>query len=336
MLKHWLMLLLVAALVVVPISGCAAGEKPAGELPSTLVIGTPSAGSAVFYVLGTTFAPIIEKYSGITTTVEPAGGSTVVLPLMKKGEIDLALLNSMEAGYAYSGTGVLSQLGPQPVRLLMAGNTSYYAPQARKGSGIKTVADFKGKRVNGNAPYSPITTLIATTMLEVYGLTPQDTDWVVIEQMDQVPAIKEGRVDVEIFPVGVSFQDMQREGAYIVVIDEEHLRQIANKVPGTFPAVMPKGLYDLPENTPALGYIATMIAREGLSEEAAYRVVKAILDHPEDIKGAHVAAQQWVLANALKILPLPMHAGAVRYYREKGVWTTELEARQQELLKMSR
>jgi len=77
---------------------------------------------------------------------------------------------------------------------------------------------------------------------------------------------------------------------------------------------------------------ALLVAAAGVSDEAVYRVGKALIENQGDIKRVHKAGGQWSLDNTIDGPPLPFHPGMVRVLKEKGSWNSALEARQKELL----
>jgi TRAP-type uncharacterized transport system substrate-binding protein len=70
-----------------------------------------------------------------------------------------------------------------------------------------------------------------------------------------------------------------------------------------------------------------------MSDDAVYKVTKAILGHPKEFSTFHAAARQWTPERSLSNASIPFHPGAIRYYREIGAWTAAHEKQQAELLK---
>jgi len=68
-----------------------------------------------------------------------------------------------------------------------------------------------------------------------------------------------------------------------------------------------------------------------LSEEVGYRIVKTLFDNQAQFSTYHSAAKEWTIDRTLKQAKIPFHPGAVRYFREKGLWTPEMEKRQAEM-----
>ena len=75
------------------------------------------------------------------------------------------------------------------------------------------------------------------------------------------------------------------------------------------------------------------MARDDISDDLVYKVTKAILDNNDEFATYHKIAREWTAENSVQNIALPFHEGAIRYYKEKGLWNDELEAEQQELLK---
>ncbi len=74
------------------------------------------------------------------------------------------------------------------------------------------------------------------------------------------------------------------------------------------------------------------LTRSGVSEDTVYKVAKAIMDNTKEFSTYHKAAAQWTPKRTLKNAALPFHPGTIRYFKEKDLWTSELEANQKKLL----
>ena len=108
----------------------------------------------------------------------------------------------------------------------------------------------------------------------------------------------------------------------------------ANPIWGTTTIKAGKGPTAPAVDTPILQVQCGLAAGTQTSAETVYQVMKAIYDHLDEWKGVHPFARQWTVKHALDIFVIPFHDGAVRFYKERGLWNDKLEAKQKALLHM--
>ena len=99
----------------------------------------------------------------------------------------------------------------------------------------------------------------------------------------------------------------------------------AKRVPGQYPAVVPKGMYGLEEDLPCIAWRGAIYASERLDADLVYKLMDTLYSHLDELHAVHPRAKQYVLANATKSATVPFHDGAIKFYKEKGVWTPELD-----------
>jgi len=112
-----------------------------------------------------------------------------------------------------------------------------------------------------------------------------------------------------------------------------------NKVPflrKTLPvfqaAITPTGMPGLPLVCRGRHVRITAVNKD-LPEETAYTVIKALLENHQELFPVHKDFYGWTPERAVKDIGMPYHPGAIRYYKEKGLWSSEMEQRQAQMLK---
>jgi TRAP transporter TAXI family solute receptor len=299
-------------------------------------IGTSSVGS-VFYTLAIGASEVITKHAGINATAEPLGGSTANVYGLGAKKIEFSLANAFASFSGYHGTHTFKK--PVDIRLVVQGQPSYRFLLARRGAEIKTPEDLIGKTVVAKRRALPELEILMNAYIKAFNL-PKDKIKIVAttNTNEAIKVLRAGSVDAAILPfsrrsaqVGKPMQDKVIEFLYISEEKRDEMLKYLPKAmyggyfkPGTY-AHQDKPVYHFGMNT----YFLT---RTGVSEDTVYRVAKAIMDHTKEFSTYHKAGAQWTSERALKNVALPFHDGSIRYFKEKGLWTPELEANQKQLL----
>jgi TRAP transporter TAXI family solute receptor len=282
----------------------------------------------VYYPLAGAMSRIAynAKDLNIRATVESSGASVANAQLLGAGDADFALLQNDIAYYAHSGT-TLAAFNGKPVKN-MGGIFTIYPELvhivATQTSGVKSVRDLKGKKVV-LGPQGSGTEQNALQILEVHGL--KESDLGKAERIDAAAAadqLKDARVDAAFFTTGLGsavIVDSFISGKTVMVLvgaaEGEALRR---KYPFYTMEKVPANTYkgqDREVVTPAV--MAMMAARADLPEDLVYRFTKAIFDDLKQFHAAHAAAKNLTLETALSGMPIPLHPGAERFFKEKGV-----------------
>ncbi len=338
---------LILSLFVVSASAKSSRAEKSTKLPATIGIGTHAVGGA-YHASGTGVAALISNKTKIRAVVQPFGGPNTWMPLMEKGELELGLLSGFDAAASYAG--VLGWIKPyKNERLVLRGNVvSSTAFTTLKRAGFKKITDLKGKRVAAKYGASKMLHNLSEAMLASAGMTWDDVVAVPVPDFkSSIRMLREGRIDVGTTganttpaareldsAVGVhvlAFGDMQPSDMAKGVPPDK--QAVLNKIlPGCFPKVAKGGVLKKP--TVLISYPIYMAASVKLSNEAVYVVLKAIWENYSDLHSVHPWLRGWKPESMLAVnQPAPYHEGAIKFYKEKGLWTGELQKRQDELLR---
>ena len=196
----WRVVLIVVGcgLALSPASGALAAD---GKLPAAVVLATHAAGSG-FHADGSVIAKIVSERLKMTMVVRPHPGPPAWLPAMNEGEIEFGVLTGADAAMTFRGVGGYRKATPA-IRLVMVGAPLYLAFWAAADSGIKTVADLKGKRIPTGWKGIPIVHFSSTANLATAGLTLNDVVGVPVAELNEgIRAFLEGRTDTMWHSVG--------------------------------------------------------------------------------------------------------------------------------------
>ncbi len=296
------------------------GSAQAQTFVNVLTGGT----SGVYYPLGVALSQIYGKsLPGAKTSVQATKASVENLNLLEagKGEIGFTLGDSLSQAWG----GVVDAGYPKPLQKLrgIAGiYPNYIQIVANASSGIKTLADLKGKRISVGAPKSG-TELNARAILGAAGL--QYADFSKVEYLafgESVDLMKNRQLDATLQSAGLgvaSIKDLATSVDIVVVpVPAEVVAKIGDAAyqPGVIPAGTYKG-QDAPMPTAAINNF--LVTHSGVSDDVAYGMTKSLFENLDGMVSAHAAAKDIKLDKAVAGMPVPLHPGAEKYYREKGL-----------------
>ncbi len=304
----------------------AGGVARGADTHQAVSFGTSSVGSA-FYTLSVVIANVITKHSGVTATVEPVGGSDATARGIAAKKVEIAMLNASSAVDAYHGAGAFAKSGKIPLALLAQGQDSLRQIVVRSDAGIKTVKDLAGKKFVARRRALPEIEKIATILLESYGVDKKSvTILETPETNEAIEALKVGTADAAMIPAGVPASFLldlsQSAKVSFLTIPEDKLKIVFAKLGSAFhTGVIPPNTYrgqNYEVRVPAMS--AAIVVGADMSEDTAYRITKAIFSNVSEIKAGHSAGKDWNIQKTLQDPPLPFHPGAIRYFKEAGVW----------------
>ena len=298
------------------------------KVTSRLSIATGGTGG-VFYVLGGGIAAAISKYiPGVVATAEVTPASVDNCRLIMDRNADIAFSNGDTAYDAYAGIERFKAIGKIPLRALAVLYSSPNHLVALEGTGIDKVADLKGKRVSTGAPGSG-GEVIALRVLEAAGLDPaKDIRRERLSVAEGASALKDRKIDAAFegalgTPASAVLDLASTPGMRMKLIPhDEVLEKISKKYgPSYFRVVIPKEAYPgMTQPVPVIAVATIFVCHEQLEERIAYEIIKTIIEHREDLKLVHKEAEKITLENAVRGSSIPYHAGAIKYYKEKGAW----------------
>ena len=285
--------------------------------------------------------PIIKKYTPVkTVSIQPFGGPGVWGPMMAKNEVDLAMHSGASVLDLFFGRGYYSKLGPIPVRTIMGGNSYAWGFNTYVDRNLKSISDLKGKvcyiRQMGNA----MPEQLAQAELAAAGMTTKDLKaaMVIPSFKEAVKDLIEGKVDAYVYPMVVSaIMEINRAKgeATLVPLTKEQAEAALARLPGWYISDVSPGQYGNKSAIPNAICAQTAIhCRADLDPEIVYQLTKVILEHHDEWVSCHPIAKQWGLdQKPVTFAAEPYHEGAIKYYKEKGLWNEEIQKYNDDLFK---
>jgi len=282
----------------------------------------------VYYVFGGAIAQVISKnLPQVEATAEVTAASVDNCKLIQARKADMALVMADVAYDAFKGTGRFKAApGEVPVRTLGVLYSNYMHFVAMEGSGIKSMADLRGKRVSTGAPGSG-TEVKALRILESYGINPErDLKRERLSVAESAGALKDRKVDAFAWdgglPTAAILDLAATPGMKIKLLNNaDHLEMLNQKYgPVYFKLVIPKTAYpNMEADVSVAGVANVLICHEKMENDLAYQIIKVLLEKQPDLVAVHKEAVNFTLQSAAVGSSIPFHPGAVKYFQEKGI-----------------
>lgn len=296
-----------------------AASTGAAEFINVLTGGT----SGVYYPLGVALSKIYgDKIEGVRTQVQATKASVENLNLLQQGRGEIAFSLGDSVKLAWEGNTDAGFKAPlDKLRGIAAIYPNYIQIMASKESSIKTVADLKGKSLSVGAPKSG-TELNARAILAAAGMSYDDlgkTEY--LPFAESVELMKNRQLDATLQSAGLgvsSFKDLATSlDVQMVAVPEE----IATKLGAPYiAATVPAGTYQGQDSdVQTVAVVNFLVTHSEVSDETAYQMTKQLFENIPALTAAHKAAENIRIEDAVKGMPIPLHPGAERYYKEKGL-----------------
>ncbi|HUL95927.1 MAG TPA: TAXI family TRAP transporter solute-binding subunit, partial [Usitatibacter sp.] len=280
--------------------------------------------SGVYYPLGVALSQVYGKaIPNAKASVQATKASAENLNLLQAGRGEIAFTLGDALSDAWKGNEDAGFKTPLKKLRTVAGIYSNYIQiVASADSGIKTLADLKGKRISVGAPKSG-TELNARAVLKAAGLTYKDFDKVeYLPFGESVELMKNRQLDVTLQSAGLgvsSLRDLSTSVKIVVVaIPPDVVKKIGD--PAYVPAIIPAKTYEGQDaDVPAVAIQNFLVTHEGVPDNEVYLMTKSLFENLGALVAAHTAAKDIKLENAIRSLPVPLHPGAAKYYKEAGL-----------------
>jgi uncharacterized protein len=280
--------------------------------------------SGVYYPMGVAISQIYSKaMPNSKESVQATKASAENLNLLQSGRGELAFALGDTVSDAWKGNadaGFKTKL--DKLRGVAGIYPNYIQIIASADSGIKTLADLKGKRIAVGAPKSG-TELNARAILKAAGLSY--SDFAKVEYLpfgESVELMKNRQLDATLQSAGLGVSSLRDLATSIKMVVVPIPQDVVLKVgdPAYQSGVVPANTYEGQTTNVPTAYVQNfLITRADLPTETVYTMTKSLFEHLDQLKAAHSSAKSIRKEAAATGMPLPLHPGAEKYYREIGV-----------------
>ena len=285
--------------------------------------------TGVYYPTGGAICRLVNKTRkehGIRCSVESTGGSVYNLNTISAGELDMGVAQSDWQYHAYNGTSKFKKAGAnRNLRAVFAIHPEPFTVIARADSGIKTFDDLIGKRVNignpGSGTRSTMEVLMAAKGWDknIFSLASE------LKTTEQSSALCDNKIDVMVTAVGHPSGAVKEAtttcDTVLVEVSGAAVEKLINDNDFYRSATIPGGMYNGSDSdTLTFGVGATFVSSTNTPDEVIYQIVKGVFDNFDTFKKLHPAFKNLKKEEMISEgLSAPLHAGAVKYYKEAGL-----------------
>ena len=320
---------LLTVLTLLAISACTPSGEGEGDKPAAkrqfISIGTAPTGGA-FFTVGNAMAQVVNDNKGKLdwqVSAESTKGTQENIRRLDKKELDFAMANAAISYFAVRGEGKWEK--PYPIRAVMtlAPNVALFiTPQS---SGVKTIADLKGKRVVVGPAGAGFEYFIEP-ILKAHGVTYDDFSPLNATQTGAVDLLADGSASAAFLggavPTPSITQACAGQDIHFVPFDNASREQLITDYPFFAPITVAADKYsDLEEDYQGMNVGSMqLISAEHVDEETVYQFTKRLYEFREQVVKQHPAGKAINPKNVIRDTGTPFHPGAIRYYKEIGIW----------------
>lgn len=280
-----------------------------------------------WYVFGGAISGVISKYvEGVSLTAVPTGGAFENIELLKNGKVDIAQFLPGMVYQSYNAEGRYK--GKPPYKELRFITRFYGAPHhfiVLKKSPINSLGELKGKRVGPGQPGEQDWES-SDILLKALEYGPKDIQLITASKKDRIQALGDGKLDAVFIFVGTGSgmitELSNSHDIRLLPVEEEIIKKIQKDYPYFDRGIIRAGTYKGQDKDVVTLWLNGVIAcNASLDEKVVYGYTKAYWDHFDEIVKAYAPAREVTLKDTIAdgTFGIPIHPGAERYYREKGL-----------------
>jgi TRAP transporter TAXI family solute receptor len=279
--------------------------------------------SGVYYPLGVAIGKIYgDKIPDVKTQVQATKASVENLVLLQqgRGEIAFTLGDSLKAAWEGDAeAGFKTKL--DKLRTIGAIYPNYIQIVATAESGIKTLADLKGKSLSVGAPKSG-TELNSRAILAAAGMSYKDLGKVeYLPFAESVDLMKNRQLNATLQSAGLGVASLKDLSTSTEISVVSVPKETVDKIGAPFvPVIIPANTYGgQDKDVPTAAVVNYLVTSSAVSDDLAYQMTRLVYESLPELANAHAAGKEIKLETAANGSPVPLHPGAIRYYKEKGL-----------------
>ncbi len=281
--------------------------------------------AGTYYPVGGMIANAVSQPGKIVATAAATNGSVANVNGIAGGSLESGFSQSDVATWAQKGTGIFEGKPNVPgLRMIANLYPETIHVVVKKGSGIKTIADLKGKRVALDEPGSG-TLINARLVLAAYGVQETDIKPEYIKPNQAGDKMKDGSLDAFFFTGGApagAIAELASSGSGIELLPIEGPQAQGLRMASPFFATdsIPAETYKGVAAVATLAVGAQWVTSDKVDAETVYQITRALFSDAtqKTLQSGHPKGKMITLKNAVQGVGIPFHPGAERFYKEAG------------------
>ncbi|MDR7417984.1 MAG: TAXI family TRAP transporter solute-binding subunit [Armatimonadota bacterium] len=316
-------MLVLAGLLVIALTGTTVQAQQRAGWPRSVTIGSASIGG-VYHVAAGGYARVIGEKLGLSATNRVTGGPVQNVQLVQAKEIELGLTTTGPAYEGLNGIGEFRGRKMDAIRVAFPMYTSYAHWMVDGNSPIRSVADLNG-RVVSLGPRGGSAEFVGERVLELFNVKPRRV--VYLGFADGATAMRDGTVDANFGVIGVPVPAWVEASivrpARFFGFTRDQIETLTSRFPYLARAAIRAGVYRGQDDViPTIQMWNAGIVHKDMPEDFVYELVKTMFANRDFLATVHPTAHETLPVNIFYI-KLPLHPGAVKYFREQGVKLTD-------------
>ena len=312
---------------------CSPTANTSIALPRTVAIASNLAGTGA-HSLASGLAAVASRVTTMSAKVQPYNGPNAWMPLLEEGEVEFGIINIIDSNMAATGTGNYKKAYPT-IRIVSGGVFPFTTSiMVRDKSEIKQVSDLKGKRMAWDFGGHAITQTLQLLAMEVGGLKPSEVTQVRFSNLnDAIRAVPEGKIDGTFAAIGIGINEEANAMEPIRFLSLPNI-SASNKILAKHGAsiVKQEQTTGIRGDTHVIGYPLHLASSTKVSDKTVATLLKGWWDNLAELQTVHPQFKKWTKdVQAITNFTVPYHTGAVKFYKEAGVWSAKHDARTKEI-----
>jgi TRAP transporter TAXI family solute receptor len=289
-------------------------------------IGTSNPGS-IYHSSGSAVAKVANEKAGINATIQPFASPNVFIPAVNTGELHFGLGNVYEATLAYEGKEYFNGRPNKDLRAVAVIFPLRTGLFVKKNSPYRKISDLKGKPLPAGYTSQKVILPLLEAAYATAGLSDEDFKAVQVPNVvGGADAFVSGRAEMFLFAMGsakVREADAAVGGIRALSIDNTpaNLAAIRKHYPVGYLRLERPGTDNpgVTEPVYCIAYDGLLFASAKTPDDVVYRLTKAIYENKADLESTFAVFKTWETDEMAKVIPVPYHPGALKFYREKGM-----------------
>ncbi len=322
-MKKTAVLLAIVVILAGILPGCGSTDGTAvGRTPVFLTLATGGT-AGIYFPFGEALAKVFNSKAGVQISVQATDGSVENLQLVNRRDAELAIVQTDMMDYAYNGRETfkekmttirgISILYPEIIQIVVQAD-----------SNINSIADLKGKKVGIGAPGSG-TEANFRQLAAIYELDYKAFQPLYLSFAASAAQFKEKSIDAFILVSASPSTIIQDIAAHqkikILSMSDADVTKINRQYPYLAPVTIPANTYK--GQTAAVRTVAVqaaLIAGSQVPEDVVYNMTRSLFESQAELVRLHSKGKELSLEKATRGMSIPLHPGAIKYYKEKGVY----------------